>query len=545
MKAMILAAGVDMPNSHLSPLTLFMPKPMAPLANKPVMEYTVELLAHHGIKEIFASLHTLPHHIESHFGDGRRWGVRITYSLERQVLGTAGAVRRMASHFDDTFLVLRGDMLTDLDLEAALAFHRERGAQATIVLQPADSAGAVPMDGAGRILDLPGPGPVGAGVYILEPSILDHIPPGETYDLEQLFPQLAAVGAPLYGYRADHYWNDLANFGAYRQAHNAILRGQVRNALIPGRQVAEGVWLGHNVTIHPRAQLVPPVIVGDNSQVRADAIIGPETVLGCNVIVAEGATAAGSAILDNTYIGRLINVQVSVVNRNCLVNIPTETSVFITDRFLLGEVGQEALARELRRAVEWASTLMLLLLSAPLWLLAALLAWWGGSGPLLEKKPCATADPNAVGLEPRWRTIHLNSFRANPSTWAGRLLQQLGLVKLPGLLHVLRGEMSLVGVGPLTPKQAEGLTEDWQRQRFLHPAGLTGLWYINKNGKLPLEEQLIVDSYYAVTRTWREDLRILWQTPGAWWQSSRLKETDGKLNRTHRQDDRSQSLRAF
>jgi len=528
MKAMILAAGVG---SRLSPLTLFMAKPMVPVVNKPVMEHIIELLARHAVKEIVANLHYLPHHIERYFGDGRRWGVHITYSLERELLGTAGAVRRMASHFDNTFLVVMGDALTDLDLQAIVAFHRQRGAQATIALHEVEDPtryGVVQVDETGRILRFQEKPKheeavsnlVNMGVYIFEPPILDLIPPGEVYDFgHQLFPRLLEEGVPFYGYRADCYWSDVGSFGEYRRAQSAILGGEVRGIRIPGRQVAEGIWQGRGVGVHPRARLVPPVVIGDNCQVRADAIVGPETVLGSHVIVDEGATVVGSTVLDGTYVGRLVNVQEAVVNRNCLVSVPASASVFVADRFLLGEVGEEALVRGLGRALEWAGALALFLASLPLWPLAALLARLSGPGPLLVLRESATSDPQALRETGRvgWRAVQVRRFRADPSARAGRLLHRLGLAGLPGLLHVLRGDLALVGVGPLTPAQAEGLTEDWQRQRFLYPAGLIGLWYVSGGGNMSLEEQLILDGYYAVTRTWRDDLRILWQTPGAWW----------------------------
>ncbi len=554
MKAMILAAGVG---SRLSPLTLFMPKPMVPVVNKPVMEHIVELLARHDVKEIIANLHYMPHHVERYFGDGRRWGVHITYSLERELLGTAGAVRRVASHFDDTFVVLMGDAITDLDLGAAVAFHRERGAQATIVLRQGDEGtggrgdeetrgqgdegtgrqgdeeATIEIDETGRILrfglvngesnDQSTNLPIyqSASIYILEPPILNLIPPGEVYDFgHQLFPRLLEEKVPFYGYRADCYWSDVGSFAEYRRAQSAILGGEVRSVRIPGRQVAESVWQGRNVAVHPTARLVPPVVIGDNCQIRTDAIVGPETVLGHNVIVDEGATVVGSTVLDGTYVGRLVNVQEAVVNRNCLVSVPASASVFVADRFLLGEVGEEAVIRDLGHALEWIGALALLIVSLPLWPLAALLA---RLGPLLVTEPCATADPQTVRETGQvgWRTVHIRRFRADPATRAGRLLRRLGLAGLPGLLHVLHGDVALVGVGPLTPDQADGLAEDWQRQRFLCPAGLTGLWYVSGDRDTSLEEQLIVDSYYAATRTWRKDLRILWQTPGAWWRRLR------------------------
>jgi len=535
MKAMILAAGVG---SRLSPLTLFMPKPMAPIANKPVMEHIIDLLARHGVKEIAANLHYLPDQIERYFGDGQRWGVRLTYSLERELLGTAGAVRRMADFLapqagaapDEPFWVLMGDALTDLDLTAMLQFHRQQRALATIALHEVEDPsryGVVQLAEDGRVLrfqEKPKRAEavsnlVNLGVYLFEPAILEKIPAGEVYDFgHQMFPRLLQEGADFYGYRADCYWSDVGSFAEYRRAQSAVLNDQVSGLVLPYRHASPGVWIGHGTSIHPKAQIIPPVLIGDNCQVRADAVIGPETVLGNQVIVDESATVSGSTILEGTYVGRLVNVEKSVVNRNCLINVPADASVFVADRFLLGEVGANLLQQGLEQAVFWLLAFVLFLASLPLWPLAAILALLAGKGPWWAAVPYLNADAKAHWETGRiaWRTLSYPTFRADPSTPAGRLMRRLGWDRLPWLWSALRGQVALVGVAPLAPDQLEYITEEWQKQRFLSPVGLTGLWYVNGMDPVSLDEQLIMDSYYAVTRTWRDDLRILWQTPAAW-----------------------------
>jgi NDP-sugar pyrophosphorylase family protein len=533
MKAMILAAGVG---SRLSPLTLFMPKPMAPIANKPVMEHIIDLLASHGVKEIAANLNYLPDQIESYFGDGQRWGVKLTYSLERTLLGTAGAVRRISNFFNGPFWVLMGDSLTDVDLGAMHEFHRQKGALATIALHPVDDPtrfGVVQLQEDGRILRFQEKPKrqdacsnlVNMGVYLFEPSILEKIPPGEVYDFgHQLFPRLLDEGVPFYGYQSDCYWSDVGSFSEYRKAQAAVLNGNFNSVMLPYRQAGEKIWLGHGVSIHPKAQLVAPVLIGDNCQVRADAVIGPETVLGNNIVVDEGATITGSTVLEGTYVGRLVNVNEAVVNRNCLVSVPADTSVFVADRFLLGEVGEAESFHKLTRWLGWGVTLLLFILSLPLWILAGGLALFAGRGPLLEWQEQAVSDPQARQKTGKlgWHTVRIARFRADPDTSAGRLLRRLDLAGLPGFLAALRGQISLVGVGPLTIDQAQSLIEDWQQQRFKAPRGLTGLWYVNGDKDTQLDEQLVIDGYYAVMRNWKQDLKILWQTPGAYFRRLRL-----------------------
>ena len=533
MIAMILAAGVG---SRLSPLTLFMPKPMVPIANKPVMEHIIDQLARGGITQIVANLNYLPEQIENYFGSGQRWGVNLSYSLEKELLGTAGAVKRVEDIFDDTLVVLMGDSLTDLDLKAMLAFHRERQAQVTIALHTVEDPsrfGVVLTGEQGRILSFQEKPPlaeaasnmVSMGVYILEPSVLKLIPENTPYDFgHQLFPLLLEQGLPFYGFESDCYYSDVGSFGELRAAQFALLNEQVRGAMLPARKTAPGIWQGRNTTIHPSARLVPPLLIGDDSQINANAEIGPNAVIGNHVIIEEGATISGSAILDGTYVGRLVNVQDSVVNRNCLINVPANTSVFVADHFMLGEVSESVVLRGLGRAGEWLAALLLLLLSLPFWLIATLVALFAGRGPLLGSVQRATHDPQMQWESGKigWRTVSVARFRSDPATPAGRWLRRTGMCDLPGLVAVLKGELALVGPGVISPLQAEALVEDWQRRRFLVPAGVTGLWYVNGSGAADgdelglLEERLIVDSYYAATRTFKADLTILLQTPGAW-----------------------------
>jgi len=208
-KAMILAAGEG---TRLRPLTLDCPKPMLPVAGRPLLEHTVEWLRRHGVSEIAVNLHYKPLSITGHFGDGSRFGVAITYSHEEQLLGTAGAVKRLEHFFHGTFVVIYGDVLTDLDLTAMAAFHRDRGGAGSVALYRVDNPsarGLVETDGDGRILrfvEKPRPEEVftdlaNAGVYILEPEILDHIPTERRYDFgRDLFPDLLRRGVRLYGY---------------------------------------------------------------------------------------------------------------------------------------------------------------------------------------------------------------------------------------------------------------------------------------------------------------------------------------------------------
>jgi NDP-sugar pyrophosphorylase family protein len=210
MKAMLLAAGEG---RRLRPLTNTVPKCMVEVEGKPILERNIEWLCQHGVKELVINLHHLPHIIQNYFGAGSRWGVQITYSLEKEILGTAGGVRNVAWFFDGPFIVWYADNLSTCNLECLSQFHRSKGGLATITLHSREAvtqSGIVGLDENDRILRfLEKPRPdqvfshwVNAGILLLEPQFLNYIPADGAPDFSRdVFPALLAAGQPLYGYR--------------------------------------------------------------------------------------------------------------------------------------------------------------------------------------------------------------------------------------------------------------------------------------------------------------------------------------------------------
>lgn len=311
MKAMILAAGGG---TRLQPLTFSLPKPMAPVVNIPVMEHIVELLVRQGFSEIMVNLYYLPHFIEEYFEDGSRWGARILYSKEKEPLGTAGGVKAVSSFFDDTFLVIGGDDLTDVDLMKGIAFHREHSALATIGLSRVEDPtlyGVVVADRDGRILSFQEKPSLkeaaslmaNTGIYIFEPEILNYIPPESFYDFgRQLFPLLLQKKTPFYSWEAEGYWCDIGDLVQYRRAHFDVLAGQVQ-VRIPGRIAAPGLWVQEGADIHSTSSIKGPVLIGRNCLVGPGVRIEGPTVLGEGVILKEGAIVNRSIIWNGTQVG--------------------------------------------------------------------------------------------------------------------------------------------------------------------------------------------------------------------------------------------------
>lgn len=310
--------------TRLKPLTCSLPKPMVPIINRPVMEYTVDLLKEHGITEIGVTLAYMPTMITDYFGSGKDWGVNLHYFIEETPLGTGGSVKNAEEFIDDTLLIVSGDALTDLDIQKALAFHREKGSKATLVLRneavPIEY-GVVITDEAGKIirfLEKPSWGEVfsntiNTGIYILEPEVLDYFSKGDTFDFSKdLFPRLLNDQVPMYGYVMNEYWCDIGDLSSYKETHFDILAGKVKLPLIQ-KELEEGVYVGEGTTIGKNVKLQPPVYIGKNGSIEDGAEITGPTVIGENCRISQGATIKKSILWNQVNLEEKASLRGTVI----------------------------------------------------------------------------------------------------------------------------------------------------------------------------------------------------------------------------------------
>jgi mannose-1-phosphate guanylyltransferase/mannose-1-phosphate guanylyltransferase/phosphomannomutase len=333
MRAMILAAGLG---TRLRPITYEMPKPMVPVLNRPVMEHIIGLLARHGFGEAIANLHWFPELIEGRFGDGSDFGLELSYSREERLLGTSGGVRYAAGFLGDSFLVISGDALTDIDLTAMREFHDSHDGIATLATKRVEETSqfGVAITGAdGRIQgfqEKPEPAEAlsdlaNCGIYMFRAEVFDFFPapstsnaagpddpPGFADWAMDVFPALLAGDVPFYSHEIDAYWNDIGNLDEFRQGNLDALHGAV--ALEPGApEVADGVrsagslagvevtapaLIGSGVEIGAGARIEGPAIVGDGCRIGAGARIRDSLLLSAAEVPAAGfliGAIAGSA----------------------------------------------------------------------------------------------------------------------------------------------------------------------------------------------------------------------------------------------------------
>jgi mannose-1-phosphate guanylyltransferase/phosphomannomutase len=346
MKAVVMAGGEG---TRLRPLTSNQPKPMVPIVGKPCMEHIVELLKRHGFEDVIVTVAFLPQAIRSYFGNGESLGVDMNYSVEESPLGTAGSVRHAAGRLDDTFLVISGDALCDVDLTGLVEAHREKGASVTIGLKSVENPlefGIVVTDEDGRVerfLEKPSWGQVfsdtiNTGIYVLEPEVLKHIPTDRPYDFsKELFPLLLEMGRPIYGHVFDGYWQDIGNLDQFRQANIDALEERVRLE-IPGIRIRGNVWLGDGVDLDDLDAIEGPAYLGSYCRIARGAKVGPHSVLATSVTVRERGRVVRSIVDSSTYIGRSADVEGAIVGRGCdlRAHVRVHEGVAIGDEVTIG-----------------------------------------------------------------------------------------------------------------------------------------------------------------------------------------------------------------
>jgi mannose-1-phosphate guanylyltransferase len=298
---MLLAAGLG---TRLRPITYEVPKPLVPVLGTPVMEHIVRLLARHGFDDVVSNLHYFPDQIERRFGDGSRWGVRLSYSYEEELLGTAGGVRNVRDHFgDETFLIISGDALTDIDLTALWNAHREQGGIATLSLKRVDDPSQIGVVILGEDCRVQGfqekPDPAEAlsdlgncGIYVMEPEIFDHFPDRPFVDWAlDVFPTLLEQDVAFYGYEISEYWNDIGNIPEFRQGNYDAMTGEVSVEIEAAR-------------LNPDVEGIdePPVYVGEDCEIGAGARLTGPLVLGDRCTVGDGAALRDSVLWPGTEV---------------------------------------------------------------------------------------------------------------------------------------------------------------------------------------------------------------------------------------------------
>ncbi|MBI3012812.1 MAG: NDP-sugar synthase [Elusimicrobia bacterium] len=332
---MVMCAGEG---TRLRPLTYTLPKPMVPVANRPVLEYTLLNLKRHGIREVVINLGYQSNVIQSYFGDGSRYGILIHYSPEKNLLGTAGGVKKAENIFrndsDSDFLVTSGDSLTDINFTSLLRFHRKKRAAATIALKKVESRfeyGVTLLNKKDEItnfIEKPSWGEiysnrVNTGIYVFQKEILKRIPSGKFYDFgRQLLPQLIRTEKAC-GFEFKEYWTDIGTLAEYKQAQTIVLNKGIRTRP-DAPEVRPNVWVGKNCRMERGVRLHAPCFIGNDCFLGKNAIIGAHTIVGHRSQIGSGSVLSQSILWDGVKVGAGARLDRCIIGKDATV--PREVS---------------------------------------------------------------------------------------------------------------------------------------------------------------------------------------------------------------------------
>jgi len=473
MQTLIL---LDRLGKELLPLTDNTPVPLLPVAAKPLIEYTLEALAATGIQQ--ALLVTGPHseQVRTHIGTGQRWGLQLDYWVGRGEEDPDTLLRQLPPGEDAEWLMLRGDVLIAPLLPKFLAAARAcdepalhavidgRLAGMSLIRSRTDAASAIAWE---RLL-AGSPGSQGKALIALadwpRPQLLDS----------------------------------LKNF---HQSNLDAVAGRIADLELPGREIALGLRQGRNTTLSPRSLTVGVALIGSQCRIHPGARLADEVVISDQVIVDREAQLSNTVILPQTYIGELVTVSHAIVRGNDLIDVETGGIIKIVDAFLLANLKDAALTRGLSEGLNRVAGAVLLLLSLPLWPLAALAALLENPG-----RPWRSRRLRGNRIERgEWGQTQRREFTA--LEWATRIPP---LAKLPWILNVVTGDLRLVGVEPVTTAEAALRQAEWERVADGSPAGLIGPTQLFIPPGAPPEERLMSDAFFAGQRNFNKELSILW-----------------------------------
>jgi mannose-1-phosphate guanylyltransferase len=342
LKAVILVGGEG---TRLRPITFLNPKPMLPLVNKPFMENFIFWLKSHKIKDIIFSTCYLPEIFKNYFGDGSKFGLKLTYVKEEEPLGTCGGVKNVEEYLiDGRFMVFNGDILSSIDLTDMIAFHKSKKADITISLTSVEDPttyGLVPIDDKGRVkqfLEKPNQEEIttnliNAGIYIIEPYVMELVPGGKNYSFERgLFPSALNKGFKIFGYVSNSYWLDVGTPQKYLEAHYDILNKKV-SFKFPYREVLKNIYIGKGSKYLKNNFVSGPVVIGKRTEIEKGAKIMPLTVIGDDCFISGGTEISESIIFNNCKIGNNCHIRKSIISNN----VDTCENVIIEEYSVIGD----------------------------------------------------------------------------------------------------------------------------------------------------------------------------------------------------------------
>ena len=483
MKAVILPTKNP---GLLSPLCNWTSDYLIPVVNKPVAEHLVELLLGNNIRDIIFLMNHLPHETESYFGMGERWGCNISYGLIREYEGIIPALTRVQNRLDDVFLCFHVNTITNIDISSFIDFHYAHYGDLSIA-RPAGQ-----KDVQTREDTFP---------FIMSNETLSSLTASDQNpDLASIAYRASEQGLKVLNYSSVFSFYRIQDLNDYQNVNCAILKGKIRGINIPGKEVRKSVWVGRQSFIHPDAEIIPPLLLGANSNVRSDVSIGECSVIGNDVIIDADSDVRRSIIYDKTYVGTNTEIHDSIVRKNFIFNLPCMSKLYVNDDSILGNMDKSLFISKLTTVYNTFAAIALFLFFSPLILILYLYHLTFPSKCYLDTES-RYGNYRSTDMQGESQISVIRHYYFNSNSALIR--------KLPDLINVIKGDIRLVGNSTLSENEVNALTEEWQKVRFEAPTGLIHLWETEKNLTISWEDKIISESFYASTRSFMGDILIL------------------------------------
>ena len=483
MKAVILPTKNP---GLLSPIYNWTSDYLIPVVNKPVAEHLVELLLNNNIRDIIFVMNHLPYETEYYFGMGERWGCNISYGLIKEYQGMVPSLSRIQNKLDETFICFHVNTVTNIDISSFIDFHYGLNGDLTT---------AIPIE------NIFGPDVESTLPFIMGPELLSSLlASNQEHDMKGIADHAAERGMKTLNHESAFGFYEIKDLNDYNNVNREILQGKIKGINIPGKEIRKGVWIGRQSFIHPDAEIIPPLLIGSNSNVRGSVSIGECSVIGNDVIIDADSDVKRSIIYDKTYVGINTEIRDSIVRKNFIFNLPCMSKLYVTDDSILGNMDKTLFMSKFTTIYNSIAALVLFLFFSPLTLILYLYHLMLPSRDYLnvESRYGSYRSKDMQG-EPEISVIRHYYFNSNSAL----------IRKLPGLINVIKGDISLVGNSTLSEKEVTSLTEEWQKVRFEAPTGLIHLWETEKNLSISWEDKIVSESYYATKRSFVGDVIIL------------------------------------
>lgn len=490
MKAVILST-FDLRN--LDPVYEWTNEFLIPIVNKPIVEHQIELLKNYEILDVILILRDRPFETEKYFEKGERWGVNISYSLEKEYKGITSSLFRLGNRLDDTFIFLSANIVTNFNVSDFVQAHEKSGSDLTYFTSSFEND-LVEVNSDDEIEDF--------YPFLMSRKALEAVSKNRSLkSLKEIIHFLIENNFKVSSWRKDEDFTHIETIDDYWNVNKDILNGKYEGIIIsPGYEERESFWLGARTKIEQGVKIDKPVVIGRNCILESSSVIDDHSIIGDNVIVDKFAKIKNSIILSDSYIGPHTSVENSIVYKNNLFNINSKVNIFVGEQFILGSSEGQEISKKGSRFMNTLVAVGLLVIFSPILLLMLFLSL------ILPFKKLFYSEKRIGDFE----VIDLQGNRA-PKTFdmycfrsGFRLLH-----KLPGLWNVVKGDIWLVGNTPLTNEELSQITEEWQKVRFEVPPGLFNFWEIESKEEPTWEEKIIMENFYAKTRNTKLNIRIL------------------------------------